>query len=248
MAHAAIEDLAPLPRARPNPTSATLALLEPDDGGAHHVPVSTPTATAVPPPPSTEEIACLTRLQSLGVVYKTLPSMNAGESCQVQLPLDVSAIGSGVALAPKLILTCRLAEGLALWMKNSVIPAASVQLSAVPNRIPNAESYVCRTRYNNPTEKISEHAKANAIDVVSIGFTNHAPFQIKARDGDAPEARFQSTIRAQSCAYFATSLGPGSNAAHATHFHLDEEQRRRGYRICDLGVPQTAAVAAPVKD
>jgi hypothetical protein len=246
-AHAAIEGLAPLPRARPDPSPTALALLEPEDHDLNRAPASAP-ITAMPPQPSAEDIACLSRLPTLGVVYKTLPPMNPGESCNVDMPLEVSSIGSGVSIAPKLILSCRVAEGLALWMKNSVIPAASADLSAIPNKLPNAQSYVCRTRYNNPGEKVSEHAHANAIDVVAIGFADRPPFEIKARDGDSPEARFQSTIRGQSCTYFTTSLGPGSNEAHATHFHLDEERRHSSYRVCDLGEPQAVTAAAPVKN
>ncbi|MBZ8133663.1 extensin family protein [Afifella sp. IM 167] len=64
----------------------------------------------------------------------------------------------------------------------------------------------------------------------------------EASGGDAPaeaapskaerEALFQKRIREGACRYFTTVLGPGTNAAHATHFHFDLAQRRNGYRIC----------------
>ena len=59
-----------------------------------------------------------------------------------------------------------------------------------------------------------------------------AAFAVAARAGESPEALFQAAVRARACAYFTTVLGPGSDAAHADHLHLDVRERRPGVRIC----------------
>jgi hypothetical protein len=88
--------------------------------------------------------------------------------------------------------------------------------------------------------KLSEHATANAFDVMSIAFADRPPIKIQARNPAFPEARFQAAIRAGSCAYFTTVLGPGSDASHHNHLHFDMAQRGGGYRLCSLGETRTA--------
>ncbi len=40
------------------------------------------------------------------------------------------------------------------------------------------------------------------------------------------------SVRGDSCKYFSTVLGPGSDADHALHFHFDLEPRRNGGTFC----------------
>jgi hypothetical protein len=37
--------------------------------------------------------------------------------------------------------------------------------------------------------------------------------------------------------HFTTVLGPGSDAAHAHHLHVDLARRRGGYRMCQWNMP-----------
>jgi hypothetical protein len=192
-----------------------------------------------------EDPGCLTRLRALGAEFTVEPPMNMGGACSVPQPLKVSNLGSGVSIGPETLLNCAAAEALALWMKEVVVPAGKKLLGAAPTRITQDSAYVCRTRYNSPTEKISEHARANAIDIASFGLVDRAAVDIGKNAPGSAEAKFEAEIREGSCNYFTTVLGPGSNAAHATHFHLDLAFRRGGYRLCELGGPTT--VAAPAK-
>jgi hypothetical protein len=199
-----------------------------------------PLAPAAPPPLSAEESQCLERLGTLGVVFTREPSIMDKGACNVPHPLSVSSIGSGVAISPAAILTCGVTEALALWARDVLLPAADKHLDAKPDELVNASAYVCRTRNNQPGAKLSEHARANAFDIAAIGFADHDPVAVESRGSDNSEGRFQRAIREGSCRYFTTVLGPGSNAAHATHFHFDMAERRGGYRLCELGEPMTA--------
>ncbi|MGL4295058.1 MAG: extensin family protein, partial [Aestuariivirga sp.] len=43
---------------------------------------------------------------------------------------------------------------------------------------------------------------------------------------------FLEAVRSGACKQFATVLGPGSDAYHGDHFHVDAIQRKNDYRIC----------------
>ncbi|HEX2725887.1 MAG TPA: extensin family protein, partial [Beijerinckiaceae bacterium] len=72
---------------------------------------------------------------------------------------------------------------------------------------------------------------ANAIDISGFDF-GRKNVQIGDHPAETAPALFQAAIRSQACAYFTTVLGPGSDAAHATHLHLDLRGRKGNHRIC----------------
>jgi hypothetical protein len=232
----ALDLLIRVPRPRPEP-SRVMAMVDPQSSAE----------TAGPPVPhevEPEDPACLGRLRELGVAFSKQPPLQEG-ACFVAHPLKVTSLGSGVAITPEALLNCRTTEALALWVRDSLVPAARTFLHAMPNEIAHGSTYVCRTRNNVEGAKTSEHASANAVDIASIGFAGRPPVDITAFDEAAPEGRFSTTIRKESCTYFTTVLGPGSNAAHASHFHFDMAERRGGYRLCDLGGSSTVERTSP---
>ena len=232
----AIESLAPLPRPRPAGAGPDLALVMPPAVGPQGGGLVAP-----------EDLGCVERLRTLGVVFTEEQPMGEGGTCPVPHPLKVTNLGSGVSIAPETILNCAETESLARWITEVVVPASQKLLGAPPTRIVQDSAYVCRTRYNDPQQKISEHARANAVDIKSFGFADRKPVDIGVNEAGSPEAKFEAEIRKGSCDYFTTVLGPGSNAAHATHFHLDMAFRRGGYRLCELGGPSTASAPANTK-
>ena len=136
-------------------------------------------------------------------------------------------------------MNCATTEALAIWARDVLVPTAAKQLDAVPNRIVHGSAYVCRPRNNQAGARLSEHATGNAFDVSTIAFVDREPMNI-GKYASRAERGFEDTIRAGSCAYFTTVLGPGSNAAHAVHLHFDLAQRRGGYRLCDMGDARVA--------
>jgi hypothetical protein len=225
----AIERLARLPRARPEHPAELLAMVPQERPERER-----PAPPLAPRVPELEDMACLARIEALGVRYTKAESIDPQGPCNVDHPLTVTALGMGVRITPQATLNCRTAEALALWTRDELVPAARDILGATPTRIVQNSTYVCRYRNNDPDAKISEHAHANAVDIGSIGFAEREPFNVADRDMSSLEGRFQVTIRGGSCDHFTTVLGPRSNAAHATHFHFDMAQRRGGYRLCDL--------------
>jgi hypothetical protein len=95
--------------------------------------------------------------------------------------------------------------------------------------------YQCRGRNGDNSAKLSEHAFGNAVDIERI--TLQGGDTIAIRDAMTIGAKFQpvlATLRATSCNYFTTVLGPGANAAHAEHFHFDMARRGKqgNFKLC----------------
>jgi hypothetical protein len=191
------------------------------------------TPAATPPKPETvaEESACQARLTKLGVRFEPLPAMVNGE-CGAPHPLRVSHLPDGLEISSPATVVCPVAEALARWTKEVVATEAGRHLEAQPSRIAIGTSYECRNQNRQASGKLSEHAFANGVDISGFEFKGRKAVQIGDHPAETPEALFQAAIRTQACAYFTTVLGPGSDAAHGTHLHLDLRGRNRGFRIC----------------
>jgi hypothetical protein len=198
-----------------------------------------PPVPAVPADVAADGGACLDRLRKLGVVFEPAAAIK-DPGCAVANPLVVKALGSGVSLASAATLNCPTTEAVALWVRDILLPYARDQLRATPTAIVPGSTYACRTRNNQKGARMSEHAKANAFDVMTVEFAGRPPLEIRARGSGDPEGRFQASIRQGSCSYFTTVLGPGSDASHGNHLHFDLAQRRGGYRMCSMGGDRTA--------
>jgi hypothetical protein len=174
--------------------------------------------------------ACQARLRHLGVVFAEKPPVKKG-ACGIAAPVEVTGLAGSIRVTPPALLGCPEAETFARWVAETVTPAAKAAFHAAPTMIGQASAYVCRTRDRIKGAKISEHAFGNAIDVARIAFAGHPTAEIGHPDG-AEGKVFQAAIRRAACDYFTTVLGPG-DAYHDTHLHLDREQRRSGFRLCE---------------
>lgn len=235
----AIGALARTPKPRPEPEPALMALVDPR-GSVDAAPVP-----ALEPVSDADHAACLLRLRALRVAFTEQAPIDPGGVCEVARPLVVTSVG-GVALEPAATVNCATAEALAEWAAEVLAPTARRVLDAAPRAIVQASAYVCRPRNNVPGAKLSEHARANAIDIASIAFASRDALEIGDADADAGERRLELEIRTGACKHFTTVLGPGSDAAHATHLHFDLAERRGGYRLCDRG-PAVASDAPKTK-
>lgn len=173
--------------------------------------------------------ACLERITRLGIRFESRPPVREN-SCSVDNPVLVSALPNGVEVAPASLMTCPVAESLARWMTDAVTPEAERQFQSAPTKLLIGTSYQCRDQRNG--EKLSEHAFGNGVDVMGFEFAKRAPVAIATHTAGSPEANFQSAVQKAACPIFTTVLGPGSDAAHGDHLHVDMRQRKGDYRIC----------------
>jgi hypothetical protein len=133
-----------------------------------------------------------------------------------------------ITISPPATLRCATAEGFSHFIRDDLAPAAA-DFAAPLASLAGVGSFECRKRNGDGSGKLSEHAKGNAIDVGSIRLRDGK--LINLTDPRAPRS-FLEQIRALACLRFTTVLGPGSDASHNGHIHLDLLERRGGYRIC----------------
>lgn len=174
--------------------------------------------------------ACRRRLERLGARFEPLPAIANGQ-CGAARPLKVTALADDLALNPPVTLVCDAAEALARWATEAQV-AAERDLGQPLTGLAIGTSYECRGQNHDPDAKLSEHSFANGIDVMGFTFAKRAAIGVLPLPDGSPEATFLTTVRARACRFFRTVLGPGSDAAHANHLHLDERERNNGHRLC----------------
>jgi len=180
------------------------------------------------------EKACRTRLKRLGVTFRDLPAINSGKGCSIPYPVEVTELSGGIEIKPAAKLNCQITDAFAQWVKNELAPAARLRYLSGVSSIRQLSSYSCRTMNSKRGAPMSEHAKGNAIDVGKITLDNGKAISVR-RPGffSFREKSLLKTVRSDSCKYFTTVLGPGSDVHHKDHFHFDLRTRKTGYRHCD---------------
>jgi hypothetical protein len=180
------------------------------------------------------EKACRQRLKRLGVTYRDLPAINNGPGCSIPHPVEVTRLSGGIEIKPAAKLNCQITDAFAQWVKNELAPAARVRYVSGVKSIHQMSSYSCRTMNSKRGAPMSEHASGNAIDIGKITLNNGKAIKVRQPGLFAfREKSLLNTVRADSCKYFTTVLGPGSDVHHKDHFHFDLRTRKSSYRHCD---------------
>lgn len=193
-------------------------------------------------PPMPERLAmepearesCLSALDALGADYETGAPVETAETaeCGIVHPVTLTEIVPGVALSPPAPMRCETALALARWTRDFGQPAAERLGRGALTEIRQGTVYNCRGR-SSDSDTMSEHAFGNAVDIMAFGFADGADVAVEPREREGTMAEaFQDAVRASACLEFTTVLGPGSDAAHADHLHLDVKSRRGGFRLC----------------
>ena len=245
----------PLPRPRPAPAitrpapaaaPAPWLLADPFAG----LGIDPATITSAPTP-------CDRRLARIATI-ELMPRLIGPGACGGHDLVRIAAIrlpdNSQVAIAPKAMLTCPMAESLAGWVREAVVPALAKAGGKLRGAhlagLENYDSYECRTRNRIPGAKLSEHAHGDAIDVRAFVLADGRRLDLTDPRVDKP---LRVAWRDAACHRFTTVLGPGERY-HSGHVHLDDIVRHNGYRICEWQVfvpviplprPRPAAAAAP---
>lgn len=176
-----------------------------------------------------EEVSCRARLRALGAVFEERPRVEDPRGCVIGHPLAVTKLSPAIALQSEALLTCEMAEAAARFAVNTMAPAARSAFGEELTEIAGISAYVCRPR--NGTTKLSEHAYGNALDISQFVLSKGTKVDVVATT-DPREAAFLAAIRGAACGPFRTVLGPGSDADHATHLHLDLAPRREDASYC----------------
>ncbi|MBC8035915.1 MAG: extensin family protein [Rhizobiales bacterium] len=196
------------------------------------------TTIITPVPRSEPDNGCLVSLRNSGAEFDTLTSVGNGR-CRVDVPVrlhSISTTSGKIALPESPILSCRFARQFALWLSDTGAALVSTHLDNKMAKISTGPGYECRGRNGSSSAKLSEHAFGNAVDITTITTGDGRKIQISdAGSRSSPSFQVLRGLRTTACGYFSTVLGPGSNEAHASHFHFDigMHGRSKNYRICE---------------
>jgi hypothetical protein len=240
--HAAV----PLPKPRP----AEAPSAERDKPGKEQqasAPNGKPDQQAAPAPqPTPQPSACRLALTDEVAIAPSIPDIKGSGGCGgedlVRLEAIVLPNKRRVSVKPAAILRCTMASALAEWIRSDIAPLAE-RLGGTVSDLDNFDSFECRGRNRVVGAKLSEHGRANALDVRAFKFADGT--SISLTDRTVPRGVRESVLHS-ACARFPTVLGPGSDWYHEDHIHLDLMERRGNYRICQWDVWDQLPQKAPL--
>ena len=176
---------------------------------------------------------CRALLRDVGADVAPVPSRSGGASCGYEDGMRLGSRPIGFR-PPEPVTSCSVAAGLYLIETRIIQPAAMRHFGSRVNAIDHTGSYSCRRLYGRSEGAYSEHATADAIDIIGFRLADGRRISVLLDwDGDRPKAEFLREVRDGSCRLFSTVLSPDYNAAHADHLHLDQAERGSfGWRGC----------------
>lgn len=245
----------PLPKPRPEEAPKATDEAAPEAGGKSARSQTAPSKAALDkpnqpaeaaPPPEKQLSACRLALTEEIAVAPSIPDIHGPGACGgedlVRLEAIVLPDKHKVAVKPAAILRCTMASAIADWVRTDMVPLAA-SLGSTITDLDNFDSFECRGRNRVAGATLSEHGKANALDVRSLKLANGQSIGLTDRtlSRDVRERVLHSV-----CSRFSTVLGPGSDWYHEDHIHLDLAQRRNDYRICQWNVWDPLPQVAPL--
>jgi hypothetical protein len=199
-------------------------------------------AAAAPPPPS----VCRQALTEEIAIAPSIPDINGPGGCGgedlVRLEAVVLPDKHRVSLKPAAILRCAMASAIADWIRTDMVPVA-LSLGSVISDLDNFDSFECRGRNRVAGAQLSEHGRANALDVRALKLADGQ--SISLTDRTVPREVRENVLHSV-CARFTTVLGPGSDGYHEDHIHLDLMERHNNYKICQWDVWDPLPRIAPL--
>ena len=178
---------------------------------------------------------CRALLANAGIADAPVSPKRSGEQCGYVDGVRLAEGGRTTAFAPAgLVTACPIAAALALFDREALQPAAARYFASEVTAVEHAGSYSCRRLYGRAEGQFSEHATADAIDIIGFRLADGTHISV-LRDwtSDEPKGAFLREVRDGACRLFATVLSPDYNAAHADHLHLDQAARGKiGWSLC----------------
>jgi hypothetical protein len=188
---------------------------------------------------TTQEIAtakahCAAVLRGVDVVAVPEEPIRQG-NCGTPAPMQLISIGRGaqqVTLNPPAVVTCDMVVAMAQWVKTDLQPSARRHLGSHLVRIETMSSYSCRNAYGRKRANLSEHGRANAVDIRSFVTAAQAESDVLAHWG--PTVR---EVKAQVAA-----------AAKAAADKAAQEQAVAAARMPSRGLGNGGTATAPGND
>lgn len=235
-----------IPLPQPRPPEAPSADTPAADRPAAE-PEGKPAEQASPAPPAAPQpSACRLALTEEIAIAPSIPDVHGPGGCGgtdlVRLEAIVLPNKHRVAVTPAATLRCPMASAIADWVRADIVPLAE-KLGSEVSVLDNFDSFECRGRNRIPGAPLSEHGRANALDVRALKLADGRSISLT----DRTVARdVRENVLHSVCTRFMTVLGPDSDWYHEDHIHLDLMERRNNYRICQWDVLDPLPKVAPL--
>lgn len=241
----------PVPKARP---AEAPQARDQDQGQEPAKPSETPSDKSAAPdkpiadqkPPEAPLSSCRQALTDDIAIAPTIPDIKGPGACggpdMVRLDAVVLPDKTRVPLKPAGTMRCTMAAAVADWVRSDMAPLAG-SLNTKLVELDNFDSFSCRGRNRVQGAKLSEHGRANALDIRGLRLANGQTIALTERT--TPRA-LREKVLLSLCSRFPTVLGPGSDGYHEDHIHFDLAERRSDYRICQWDVWDAWPQVAPL--
>jgi hypothetical protein len=233
-------------KGEPEIPPVTEAPAKPAEKSAAQTPAepAAPAAPAAPPVPQVS--ACRQALTEEIAIAPSIPSVHGPGGCGgddlVRLEAIVLPDKRRVAVTPPATLRCPMASEIADWVRSDIAPLTQ-KLGSEIATLDNFDSFECRGRNRIKGAPLSEHGKANALDVRAFRLADGR--DIGLTDRNQPRSLREDVLHSV-CARFVTVLGPDSDWYHEDHIHLDLMERHNNYKICQWDVLDPLPRIAPL--
>ncbi len=226
----------PLPKPRPAEAPGATAAAQ-----ARGEPEIPPVVQAAPQP-----TACRRALTEDIAVAPSIADIHGPGGCGgedlVRLEAIVLPDRRRVTVTPAATLRCPMATAIADWVRTDIAPLAK-ELGSRLAGLDDLDSYDCRTFNGVKGAPLSDHGRANALDVSAFRLADGR--QIELTDRNEPRGLREDMLHS-ACTRFMTVLGPDSDWHHENHIHLDLMERHNNYRICEWDVLDPLPNVAPM--
>jgi hypothetical protein len=148
--------------------------------------------------------------------------------CGVTGAVRVKSV-AGVRLTTQPTIDCNTAKALRRWVTDGIIPVVGNTGGGVAS-LRVVGHYTCRNRVGGSTtnKKLSEHSRGRAVDIGGIQLKNGTELTVLTDWNKRGAGQQLKSMWQAACGPFGTVLGPGANAAHRDHFHVDTARYRSG--------------------
>ncbi len=176
--------------------------------------------------PSIEDTITAPTIQTGGrikIKYKSIKYQKIGQ-CTVRNVRQVTSVGQA-SVIPAAIMNKDFSIQIAQFERDVLQPAARRHYGVPVTQIKHLSAYRCTNIAG--TRNLSEHTKANALDVATFVFADGRSVNLtKGWRGSRREQKFLRELKAGACQIFGTTLTPDYNRAHYNHFHFDGKVRK----------------------
>jgi hypothetical protein len=174
----------------------------------------------LPPPAAAAPPAdCFAGLVAAGAKFERRATATTREGCSIAEAVMLEQ--ATIPLNRPALMDCGLASALAQFERDVVQPAAQRHFGRPVVQMVHFGAYVCKPQTGR-ADRMSEHAFGRAIDIGGFELPGRVTISVRQHWRErGPRGAFLREVAKGACRHFNIVLTPESDAAHATHLHLD---------------------------